>query len=88
MIAAVLAVPSTQYRETRTNSREDSGGWLCRVGLLLLATRYWVLLSLPRHDADVRQIAVALGVIESVAHDEFVRDGKTNIVALQRQLAT
>lgn len=35
-----------------------------------------------RNYADIRKVAVALGVIESVTHDEPVRNRKTNVIAL------
>ncbi|STQ46267.1 Uncharacterised protein [Ewingella americana] len=37
------------------------------------------LLFQHNHFADVRQVAIALGVVDAVTHHELVGDGETNI---------
>jgi len=79
MIAAVLAVPSTQYL---VPSKEQGGSWF-ETGRY----RYWVLgigycSSLSRDNADIGKIAIAFRIVQTVAHDEFIRDSEANIVAL------
>jgi hypothetical protein len=73
MIAAVLAAPSTWYQAKRRELKMlmHSGYWVLR---------YWVLLA--RHNADVGQVAVAFGIVQAVADDEFIRDREADIVAL------
>ena len=41
--------------------------------------------SFARYDADIGKVAVTLGVIQTEADHEFVRDRETNVVALQGQ---
>src|SRR3982074_3705380 len=38
--------------------------------------------GIGREDADVRQIAKALGVVHAVADDEMIGDGETDILCL------
>src|ERR1700678_2977437 len=40
---------------------------------------------LPRDNTNVGQIAIAFGIVKSVADDKFVGNGEAHIVALQRQ---
>src|ERR1700733_24739 len=42
---------------------------------------------LPRHDANVGKIAVALGIVEPVAYDKLVGNLETDVVAFQCEFA-
>ena len=48
------------------------------------SNRKSALRAIRREDADVGEIAVALGIIHPIAHDEVVRNAKSNIVGFDR----
>jgi hypothetical protein len=74
MIAAVLAVPSTQYPV-------KSKGFLVRDwSIPILGTGYCS--SLSRDNADIGKIAIAFRIVQTVAHDEFIGNGKAHVIAL------
>ena len=56
---------------------------------VLGTVRYWdwVLPSLPRHDADIGQVAVSFGIVEPVADDKFVRDFEADVIPMHWHLA-
>src|SRR5579863_1786947 len=83
MIAAVLRGPSIERPNLPALST-------ARPNSFRRGTEYSVLgtgISLARHDANIGQVTVALGVIESIANNELIGNSKPDIVALQRQFA-